>query len=88
MIKLIDFGFSKIIQPDQKLTATTAGTVEYLAPEMLHSKSVVSPKGDCWAIGVILFMILGGYPPFSGKNDAVTFGLIRRCEWVRVWLWL
>lgn len=79
-IKLIDFGFSKQIQTDTKLVATTAGTVEYLAPEMLHTRSVVSQKGDCWALGVILFMILGGYPPFSGKSNMEIIEAIRNYD--------
>lgn len=74
-IKLIDFGFSKHLSG--KTFAVTAGTVEYLAPELLFHESEVKYPGDMWAMGVILFMLLGGYPPFSGKNNAEIIKAIR-----------
>jgi len=77
-IKLIDFGFSKLIENSrQNLNAVTAGTVEYLAPELLSHTSRVSFPGDMWALGVIVFMMLGGYPPFSGKNNTEIVNAIR-----------
>ena len=68
-IKLIDFGFSKHLHRGKDTVVVTAGTVEYLAPELFHRESKVEHSGDMWAMGVILFMLLGGYPPFAGRSN-------------------
>ncbi|XP_043571398.1 serine/threonine-protein kinase Chk2 [Chiloscyllium plagiosum] len=68
LIKITDFGLSKILG-ETSLMKTLCGTPTYLAPEVLlgagaggYSKAV-----DCWSLGVILFICLGGYPPFSDQ---------------------
>eukprot|EP00347_Sterkiella_histriomuscorum_P008991 403342946 len=64
-IKIIDFGISCKIQPQEKLTSTF-GTPYYMAPEVF--KQNYTEKCDVWSCGVILFIILCGFPPFNGKN--------------------
>lgn len=66
VIKITDFGLSKVVG-EQSLMQTLCGTPSYLAPEVLltcgtggYSKAV-----DLWSLGVILFICLAGYPPFS-----------------------
>ena len=65
-IKLIDFGLAKRLQQDE-LTATIAGTPEYMAPEVLeqtgHNAGV-----DWWAIGVLMYEMLIGVTPFFNRN--------------------
>ncbi len=60
-IKLIDFGISCRIKPHQKLTKFF-GTPYYMAPEVI--KREYNEKCDLWACGVILYIIMCGYPPF------------------------
>ena len=65
-IKVIDFGTSTCIGPSKKLNETF-GTPYYIAPEVL--KADYNEKCDIWSCGVILFILLCGYPPFNGSND-------------------
>lgn len=68
-LKLIDFGFSKMWDPNIKMHVS-CGTLSYVAPEVLE-KSYTS-QCDLWSLGVIVFILLAGYMPFSGKEDVQT----------------
>jgi calcium-dependent protein kinase len=63
--KLIDFGISLKFTKDSKLKDKT-GTILYVAPEVL--KGSYDEKCDVWACGVLLYLILCGYPPFYGSS--------------------
>lgn len=60
---IIDFGLSKMIGPNQKIT-DKFGTVGYTAPEIYTSKSY-DKKVDIFSLGVILYALLSGYLPFD-----------------------
>ena len=65
-IKVIDFGTSQVFNPDKKMSQKF-GTPYYIAPEVL--KKEYNEKCDVWSCGVILYILLSGKPPFSGKNE-------------------
>ncbi|XP_075462627.1 cGMP-dependent protein kinase 2 isoform X1 [Ascaphus truei] len=73
-VKLVDFGFAKKILSGQK-TWTFCGTPEYVAPEVIlnrgHSFSV-----DFWSLGILLYELLTGNPPFTGPDQMMIYNLI------------
>ncbi|KEP61219.1 UNVERIFIED_CONTAM: calcium-dependent protein kinase CDPK4 [Hammondia hammondi] len=77
-LKLIDFGFSRIFHPGVRMTAMH-GTVYYVAPEVMDGK--YNEKCDLWSIGVIVYMLLSGSPPFTGHGDQEILIKIRRCKY-------
>merc|ERR1712048_814008 len=70
----IDFGLSCSFAPDQVLT-TKAGTPYYVAPQVLAGK--YDHQSDLWSCGVIMFVLLCGYPPFYGETDADVLSKVR-----------
>mmetsp|Transcript_54194 Transcript_54194/g.158231 ORF Transcript_54194/g.158231 Transcript_54194/m.158231 type:complete len:546 (-) Transcript_54194:196-1833(-) len=67
-LKLIDFGFSKMWDPNIRMHVS-CGTLAYVAPEVLE-RSYTS-QCDMWSLGVIVFILLAGYMPFAGGNQQV-----------------
>jgi serine/threonine protein kinase len=70
-IKLVDFGFAKRLgnnEDDRPVeTYTLCGTPEYLAPEVIHNKGHTTAV-DWWALGILIYEFLTGYPPFWHHN--------------------
>lgn len=66
-LKLIDFGFAKFWDPSTKMTAS-CGSLAYVSPDVLL-KNGYGDKTDLWSMGVIVFMLLAGYPPFHGSDQ-------------------
>ena len=65
-IKLIDFGLAKQIEANEVMNAPN-GTPYYIAPEVL--KGSYTTQCDNWSMGVVLFIMLSGKPPFGGKTN-------------------
>jgi len=69
-VKISDFGFAKKVRYPNALQ-TQCGTEGYVAPEILEHRPAYDVQCDMWSVGVILFMLLGGYRPFRGEPDEV-----------------
>lgn len=65
-LKVIDFGTSDFCVPGQRLSQKF-GTPYYVAPEVLRKD--YDKSADIWSSGVIMYILLCGYPPFGGKTD-------------------
>eukprot|EP00096_Caligus_rogercresseyi_P000213 TRINITY_DN1056_c0_g1_i3.p1 TRINITY_DN1056_c0_g1~~TRINITY_DN1056_c0_g1_i3.p1 ORF type:complete len:574 (-),score=180.06 TRINITY_DN1056_c0_g1_i3:275-1996(-) len=73
-VKLVDFGFAKKLPPGRK-TWTFCGTPEYVAPEVILNKGH-DVSADYWSLGVLMFELLTGTPPFTGTDPMKTYNVI------------
>ncbi|XP_067931694.1 SNF-related serine/threonine-protein kinase-like isoform X3 [Watersipora subatra] len=80
LVKLTDFGFSNRFEPDTKLD-TSCGSLAYSAPEILLGDSYDAPAVDVWSLGVLLYMLVCGEPPFQEANDSETLTMIMDCRY-------
>ncbi|XP_075621595.1 SNF-related serine/threonine-protein kinase-like [Balearica regulorum gibbericeps] len=80
VVKLTDFGFSNRFQPGKMLT-TSCGSLAYSAPEILLGDEYDAPAVDIWSLGVILYMLVCGHPPFQEANDSETLTMIMDCRY-------
>ena len=76
-IKLGDFGLASKLDYDGQKRKTICGTPNYIAPEVLDSKLGHSFEVDIWALGVILYTLLIGRPPFETNDVKKTYNLIK-----------
>eukprot|EP01133_Synstelium_polycarpum_P012793 gene12793-15012_t len=79
ILKIADFGFARFIDV-QSLSDTFCGSPLYMAPEILHRKNY-TVKADLWSVGVILYEMLVGEPPY---NCSTVVDLLHQLETSRV----
>lgn len=75
-VKLADFGLAIELQNDQQAWFGFAGTPGYLSPEVLKKEPYGKPV-DIWACGVILYILLVGYPPFWDEDQHKLYAQIK-----------
>ena len=78
VIKIADFGFSKNFGEEKLMTS--CGSPGYVAPEVLTSESY-DKSVDMWSVGVILYILLCGYPPFYADNAPALFKKIMEVQY-------
>ena len=75
-VKLLDFGIAKVAeQTALTRTGTTLGTLAYMAPELFVNQPA-DVRSDIWALGVVLYEMIAGRPPFTGDHDVAVMRAI------------
>lgn len=85
MVKIADFGISKILLGSDQKLLDTAGTPAFMCPELCSGVSYSGQLADVWALGATMYMVRCGHPPFIAgtvlqlyykiQNDPLTFEL-------------
>lgn len=79
VVKVLDFGISKIArdaEPAVTSTSVTVGTPLYMSPEQVRSSRDVDGRTDIWSLGVILYELIAGDPPFLGTTTAAIAAIV------------
>lgn len=71
-LKITDFGFAKLYDPNEGGLTETLGSPLYMAPEIIK-KLPYDCSVDIWALGVLAYIMLSGKPPFKGKTKDEIF---------------
>jgi len=77
-IKLGDFGLATKLDFDGERKRTICGTPNYIAPEVLEGKNGHSYEVDVWSLGVIIYTLIIGKPPFETANVKTTYDKIKK----------
>jgi serine/threonine protein kinase len=88
IVKIADFGFAGHLKgkTGSGLMTTVLGTQPYMAPEILLEKPYKGDLVDIFAVGVILFMLVSGTPPFNqATNDDEYYKTIAENKWETFW---
>lgn len=75
IVKLADFGLAKMFSSSE--LKTKVGNYHYVAPEIFVLNGVYTPQVDAWSIGVMMYMMLTGEPPFQGSTPDSIFSSIK-----------
>lgn len=76
-IKIIDFGLARQFNKSQDVSMrTVVGTPYYIAPEVLRKD--YDESCDLWSVGIIAYILLCGYPPFNGADNAAVYAAVRK----------
>ena len=73
LLKILDFGISKAAGDglsELTGTQTVIGTPTYMAPEQMQTARSTDPRSDIWSMGVVMYQLLAGRPPFEAENYA------------------
>lgn len=78
-VRILDFGIAKHLSQTRKFTVNLFGSLPYTPPERLE-RGAVDYHSDLWAVGVVLYMMVAGEPPYVGRDAEELEARIRRGE--------
>ncbi len=78
-VRVLDFGIAKHLSQTRRFTVNLFGSLPYTPPERLD-RGAVDRQSDLWAVGVVLYLMVTGRPPFTGDNPEELETKIRRGE--------
>jgi calcium-dependent protein kinase len=77
-LQLLDFNLARRFEPGQVLTSKV-GTPNYVSPETLRGR--YDHRSDLWSIGVLMYLLLAGYQPFSGEDEAELYMKMKQANY-------
>jgi len=81
VIKIADFGLARSLAAKGEMMKTACGTPGYVAPEILANKGYDKTAVDMWSVGVILYILLCGFPPFYEEDLPALFDSILKARY-------
>lgn len=79
-IKLVDFGFAKMLKTISQRTYTNCGTPAYIAPEILIDNKGHGNEVDVWSLGILMYEIVSGQTPFHAESTLEVYENINKCQ--------
>jgi serine/threonine protein kinase len=79
-VKILDFGIAKMADASLTRTGMVLGTLAYMSPEQAAGEKQVDHRTDLWALGVVLYEMLAGRPPFTQESIAALFYAVQTLE--------
>jgi len=79
IVKVLDFGIAKIVEPDDgaaTVTGAVMGSPRYMSPEQIRDPRQVTARSDVWSLGVTLFELVTGRPPFESPYASALCAMI------------
>ena len=76
-LKLGDFGLAAKLEYDGQRRKTVCGTPNYVAPEILEKKNGHSYEVDIWSLGIVIYTMLFGVPPFDANDEKIIYKKIK-----------
>jgi serine/threonine protein kinase len=76
-VRVLDFGIAKHLSQTRKFTVNLFGSLPYVPPERLNTGRL-DPQSDLWAVAVILYTMIAGYPPWPGRDHEELENRLRR----------